>query len=501
MGIFLVCILLLSFGMSTAPILLAIFIVYGVAINATINANKNAIGNYSITMQSYSNVNYNLTAIEGVYKITQREIEITIGNQASTYGEEFTINNSNYTTATDSVINGDNLNVVLATNATANSNAGNYDIYIKSNNSKYKINATTGTLTINPRTIHINVDKTSMIYGDTLNLSNSQYHITDGEIINNDQFSVSLQTNATENSGIGSYQISAQSSNNNYAIVLENCEITVSKRKISIQSNQIGNYGSNISLDNSNFIVTNGNIVNNDNLGLQFSTTAEYNSNVGSYPINMTYTNQNYDIDFIGTYTIKPKLISVAISNQSQIYGNIFSFNNQDFSFDNSQLVEGDNLNITLHTSATNNSNAGNYPIRASIDNNNYKLLSNIAEYKIEKRKLTIKLLDQTIKHTIPVDINNSAYEIIEGTIANNDNLNIFIYSDINILSFAGKYKLAATYNNKNYDITFENAQLNLQFYIYEIIVISIPVIILGIVTTVIIIKRRNRKKENWSKW
>jgi len=43
LGIFLVCILLWSFGTSTAPIFSAIFIVYGVAINDTINANKNAI--------------------------------------------------------------------------------------------------------------------------------------------------------------------------------------------------------------------------------------------------------------------------------------------------------------------------------------------------------------------------------------------------------------------------------------------------------------------------
>ena len=42
-GIAFVCILLLSFGTSTAPILLAIFMVYGVATNDTINANKKAI--------------------------------------------------------------------------------------------------------------------------------------------------------------------------------------------------------------------------------------------------------------------------------------------------------------------------------------------------------------------------------------------------------------------------------------------------------------------------
>ena len=42
-GIAFVCILLLSFGTSTAPILLAIFLVYGVATNDTINANKKAI--------------------------------------------------------------------------------------------------------------------------------------------------------------------------------------------------------------------------------------------------------------------------------------------------------------------------------------------------------------------------------------------------------------------------------------------------------------------------
>ena len=43
LGIAFLCILLSSFGTSTAPILLAIFMVYGVATNDTINANKKAI--------------------------------------------------------------------------------------------------------------------------------------------------------------------------------------------------------------------------------------------------------------------------------------------------------------------------------------------------------------------------------------------------------------------------------------------------------------------------
>ena len=42
-GITFLCILLWSFGISTAPTFLAIFIVYGVAINATINASRKAI--------------------------------------------------------------------------------------------------------------------------------------------------------------------------------------------------------------------------------------------------------------------------------------------------------------------------------------------------------------------------------------------------------------------------------------------------------------------------
>ena len=43
LGIVLLCVLLLSLGISTAPIFFAIFIVYGVATNATTNANIKAI--------------------------------------------------------------------------------------------------------------------------------------------------------------------------------------------------------------------------------------------------------------------------------------------------------------------------------------------------------------------------------------------------------------------------------------------------------------------------
>ena len=70
--------------------------------------------------------------------------------------------------------------------------------------------------------------------------------------------------------------------------------------------------------------VTSGSVINEDNLNLQYSTTATNTSNVGSYSITGTYNNPNYNVTFIdGTYTILPINLDdslITINNYNDTY-------------------------------------------------------------------------------------------------------------------------------------------------------------------------------------
>ena len=92
----------------------------------------------------------------------------------------------------------------------------------------------------------------------------------------------------------------------------------------------------------------------------------------------------------------------------------------------------------------------------------------------------------------------------MSGSIVGDDNLNITLTTNATAMSFAGDYDIIATYLNENYDITFTDATLTLEFSYVDALMILVPTAILILVATlvlVIFIKRKNKSIPLYKKW
>lgn len=465
-------------------------------------AQANVAGDYQITA-TCSNPNYSISTTTATYSVQKRNIELKTLDQESDYGCDVNLDNSKFVIVSGSFAYSDKNNVVLSTLANNLSNVGKYEIALTINNN-YNITLEKGYLTIKPRQLTIRINVENVYYGDRLNLDDSQFVLISGEIVNGDDVDIILS--ATANSGeLNNYIVSANSSNANYVINVLNCEVEILRRPITIKTYQYSTYGSNINLNSKNYTVTNGNVVNNDDLELEFSTTANNLSNVGVYQVTLLSFNDNYNVTIQNSYLeITPKTININLENQSSVYGEIINLNNTKYSLHRAQLVNSIEPEITLSTNATSSSPVGEYEIYATTSNANYKLNKINGIYSITKRKITIRLYDQTVQNSFKIDFNKEDYDILSGTVVNDDDLNIELYSNVSALSLAGNYDLMATYSNDNYEITFTDADLTVEFSYVDVIIILTPILVLIIVGTIvvlIILKRKKRASKFYNKW
>lgn len=541
----------------------------------------NKVGSSTVTIKTYTNSNYLVTATSGTHTVTQRPITIKIENQTSTYGEDINLDQTAYTITSGSIVNNDNLNITLSITATKTSdaksypitaictnsnykitfnsayyiitkrditistqnqtftygevdlnqtkytilegsfafsdasklsltsqadntaNVGTYPIYVNLNSNNYNLTQTNGYTTIDKRTLKITINIQDVCYGDTLILNNSQYSITYGNIVNDDVVNIGLTANLDESSK--KYIVEATSSNNNYKVEILNNQVNVLKRPISITITQTSTYGSDIDLNADKFVVVSGDIVNNDNLDLIIYTTANKFSPVGSYQILLKSANENYDVTLVDSVvTITPKLIYASLENQSSMYGDKIELDQTKYNFNTNQLVGEDIINFSLTTTATKDCVVGEYPITATIDNANYTLNGCYGIYTINKRQITIRLYNQTVQNSFKITFNGEDYDIMSGTVVNNDELNIVLHTNASALSLAGNYDLIATYSNDNYDITFTDAELTVEFSYVDVVIITVPIIVVGLISTfaiLILIKRKKRSANFYKKW
>ncbi|MCF6142570.1 hypothetical protein L1S34_14880, partial [Flavobacterium sp. K77] len=108
--------------------------------------------------------------------------------------------------------------------------------------------------------------------------------------------------------------------------------------------------------------------VNGDTINYTLATSATQFSNVGAYPIVVTLggNNPNYDVTPVnGTLTVTPKQVDVLVTadDKTKVYGDL----NPALTAVVTGAVNGDTINYTLATSATQFSNVGAYPIVVTL--------------------------------------------------------------------------------------------------------------------------------------
>lgn len=427
----------------------------------TTATNKSPVGNYAISY-SYTNQNYKLTTLKsGSYIIKKRDISIKLGNQKLPYGSSASFDSQAYTITSGKLVNNDNLNLVLYTNETNYQISSTYDILVKSYNSNYNLTYTKGKLEITARPITISISQ-AITYGDSYKLNTNNYKVLSGGVVVGDTLIYSLSTNAPKTKlNAGEYSIQIKESNPNYNITLSSGKLTVNKRNATITiGNQTKMYGDAINLNQQTYNVSN--VIANDVLNVTLYTNAVYNSSVGSYYIKANYSNNNYNLTITeGKLTVISRDILVRFYQEST-YGNSVTLNNN-FTDVNNRMIAGDNLYLSLSTTANNYSNVGDYKVTISSCNANYSAkLTDDSKLKIVPRDATITIGNASVCYGEDINISNVSLNMSQVLSRDYNNLNHTLITQAKKYDSVGNYDIDLTYNNANYNITTIKGTLNI---------------------------------------
>ncbi|MGN0961077.1 MAG: MBG domain-containing protein, partial [Christensenellales bacterium] len=221
-----------------------------------------------------------------------------------------------------------------------------------------------------------------------------------------------------EGENVGSYSISKGTlNNNNYEILFLNGTLKILPKDISIEIDDIvTTYG-----EEKPLTFTSLETIDLNNLTGSLSRTG--NNNVGVYSISLgtlSSTNYNINVTKYGSYTIKPKTITVTALPSEKTYGD-----NDNIEFKVDGLCEGDTLYGELSRNA--GENVGKYEINlGTLNNSNYTLnfVSNYLNILPAKLIITISDLSQVYGEM------DKEFEYILSGVKFDDNISCEIYRE-----------------------------------------------------------------------
>lgn len=192
-----------------------------------------------------NNSNYVIDNVTGgEITVIKRNISIDVCDNEIEYGNSFDANLCQYTTVSGSLFGNDVLAVSYSCSYEQYNKAGlTFDITanasILNNNEdysyNYQIKLTKGTLKVIPRKISILVGDQNIIYGNLFEPTRCSYSVTSGSIVNNDNLALSYSCLYTIGDPIDSYEIFAESNNENYNVSITPGALKVGKKSITIK--------------------------------------------------------------------------------------------------------------------------------------------------------------------------------------------------------------------------------------------------------------------------
>lgn len=313
------------------------------------------LANYSLDGEAVTGAEMGETVTEGV-GITPASITVAINDQTSVYdGEEPDVaqgqgtsdgDTKNWYVSEGTIYNSDNLGITLSIDSDSDAkDAGAYAIIGKWTNSNYTVTFTgswkgeehkdkAGTYTITPRPIDVQIGNAEGFYGDAPDVTLKTKVILTPETAQGEEAGLVNGENiygALEGLSLGSYATVSSPVDDNYTIYpLNNGEVDQDKT---------GVYG-------------------------------------------------NYDVTFTqeGTYTVKPRPITITIADHSSVYGDEIDggiahpVSGTDYQVSltepaytgsgESAIVNDDVLTVTLETTASAKAAAGTYDITGSAEGN-----------------------------------------------------------------------------------------------------------------------------------
>lgn len=252
------------------------------------------VGTYAVSVECEPK-NYSITANNaGTLTISQAPLTIKANNATMQYCGGM----PDYTYGYSGFVNGDDATVLtnkptIATEATATSNAGTYDIIPTGATAKnYEIGYESGFLEITKRDLTVTVNAATKVYGE----SNPEFTLSYSGFVNNENKNVldtepTASTAANQNSNAGSYDINVSGGKaKNYTFTYQSGQLTISPKDLKVS---VGNYERAYGEDNPEFSIVYEGFAGNDtedslNPKPIVRTTATKTSNVGTYDLEVT---------------------------------------------------------------------------------------------------------------------------------------------------------------------------------------------------------------------
>lgn len=299
-------------------------------------AGKNA-GAYDITLDSWTNENYTITAEKATYTVKQLALRAIVANATSVYGDPlakltFTIEGK--------FAEGESVDVLNAKLSIGNAkNAGTYGIEFAYDNANYDVSATDATYTITKREVTLLVQDATSVYGDADTALT--VGITKGTMAYGENENTLVSITRAEGRIVGTYAITATKADNaNYDVTIAytsatNSVYTITKRPVTVtvknaelpytaswanlntaleyESNGLAGDELNVRL----FVLVGGVELTADNFGSMFAG--------GTHVISASIDNGNYELSVVnGALTVGLPVVSLtdAARGITRVYGN-----------------------------------------------------------------------------------------------------------------------------------------------------------------------------------
>jgi hypothetical protein len=440
---------------------------------STIVDTNSAVGDYLIVPALNDPegrlVNYSVTTNNGTLTVTQALLSVSADNQSRTYGAA----NPALTGTLIGVVNGDNFTASYSTTPDTNSAVGDYPIVPALNDpdsklANYSVTTNNGTLSVTPASLTGTADNKSRLYGQL----NPAFTVTYTGFVNGEDSSIVTgtligSTTADTNSPVGGYPISVSGqSAPNYTITYADGTLNVLPVALLVQADDKSRaYGQ----TDPAFTASVSGFVNGEDssvLGgaLSFSTTADTNSPVGSYSIEVTgLLSTNYSITFSnGTLTLTPFALTVTADNHSRAYGAA----NPTLTGTLAGVQNGDNITATYSTIADTNSPVETYSIVPELHDPDGKLVN----YSITTTNGTLTVTQALL--SVTADNQSRTYGAANSTLAgtvtgvvNGDNITVSYSTTADTNSPVGSYSIVASLNDPdgkqvNYNVTTSDGTL-----------------------------------------
>lgn len=349
--------------------------------------------------------------------------------------------------------------LVYMGNGVGKKDAGKYTIMpggLTSEN--YEIAFIGGNLQITKASLTITAFDQSTVYSEPIPTLTIYYSgLVDGDT--QTQIQPLISTIASSGSVVGIYPIMVEGAEDpNYAIQNIEGQLEVTKAKLTLRAEAKSKvYGQ----SNPPLTFLYEGLVNGDTRISReptISTTANQNSQVGNYPLNLENAEDpNYFIHYeAGELTILPAELIVKAEDKSKLYGE----ENPVLTYTYLGLVNGD-LSISkepsLSTTAAMGSSVGQYGIKLSgAADDNYVITTQEGTLTVGKKQLIIRAEDQSKLYGEPNPTLTFTYTGLVNGDAQTDT-EPGLSTTVNENSGAGKYPIiAAGAEDVNYDITYQ---------------------------------------------